>query len=424
MSQSSPAVASPQLSPARPPLPRTFYVASLANLLYALGVTLLVPIIALFITDELRADEQWIGTATLCMSFTAIATRIPGGVLSDRHGRRRIMLIGAGFGILAAAVYTASYSLTVFLVARLLSGAGLALFTTANKALSADLAPAARRGEAMGINNAAFALATVLSPVLSEGLKNAISFQVVFVVSGGLILLALAVTYTLPDGAPERTVNGGALGDIQTTLRQRGVWASIVLMLSLGAILTLMYTFYPLLAERTALYLDAPSVFSTVAMGIGLSVWALTDTVVEPVAGRLSDRIGRQQVALPGLVIAALGVIALSEAHGTLSAYLAVAVLSMGWGAAHAVADALSQDAVAPPLRGMSAAVVYTAFDLAVGANALVLAGLIEGSDFSGLFHATTVVVLGFGLTGILLATRLTTYEERVAYPASPLTGD
>ncbi|HVO44161.1 MAG TPA: MFS transporter, partial [Aggregatilineales bacterium] len=414
----------PQFPPARPPLPGAFYVASLANLLFALGVTLLVPIIALFITDELRADEQWIGTATLYMSFSAIATRIPGGVLSDRYGRRRVMLIGAVFGILAAAVYTASHSLPVFLAARLMSGASLALFTTANKALSADLAPAARRGEAMGINNAAFALALVLSPVLSEGLKNAISFQIVFAVSGGLILLALAVTYRLPDRAPERTAAGEALGDVQTTLRQRGVWAAIVLMLSLGAILTLMYTFYPLLAERRALYLDAPPVFSTVAMGIGLSIWALTDTLVEPIAGRLSDRVGRQQVALPGLVLAALGVIAMSEARGTLSAYLAVAVLSTGWGATHAVADALSQDAVPPPLRGMSAAVVYTAFDLAVGANAQVLAGLIDGSDFSVLFHATTAVVLAFGLTGILLATRLATYEERAAYPAPPLIGD
>jgi len=208
------------------------------------------------------------------------------------------------------------------------------------------------------------------------------------------------------------------------TLRERGVWASTVLMLGLGAILALMYTFYPLLAERRALYQDAPPLFATVAMGIGLSVWALTDAVVEPFAGRISDRLGRQSVALPGLVIAAVGVIALRQAHDTLSAYLAVAVLSVGWGAAHAVADALSQDAVAPPLRGMSAAVIYTAFDLAVGANAQALAGLIDGSDFGLLFHAITVGLIGFGLAGILLATRLTRYEDQGAYLAPPVMGD
>ena len=272
----------------------------------------------------------------------------------------------------------------------------------------------------MGLSNAAFSVASVLSPVLSEGLKNAVSSQAVFAMSGGLALLALAATWSLPESRPERSGNSKARGDVQATLRERGVWASIVLMLSLGAILALMYTFYPLFAERKALYLDAPSVFSTVAMGIGLSVWALTGTVVEPIAGRLSDRLGRQPVALPGLALAVLGVIALSQAHATLSAYLAVALLSTGWGAVHAVADALCQDAVAPPLRGLSAAVVYTAFDLAVGVNAQALAGLIDGSDFSALFRVIAVVALGFGLAGVLLATRLTTYEKRAGCLASP----
>jgi MFS family permease len=419
MSQQSQAIQLQESSLARSPFPRAFYVALLANLLFALSITLLVPIVALYVTDELRAEEHWIGTATLCVAFASVSLRIPAGALSDRRGRRKIMLIGAVLGIGAAPVYAIGHTLGMFLAGRVMSGVSLALFTTTNKALAADLAPVSRRGEAMGLNNAAFSLASVLSPVLSEGLKNAISYQAVFAISGGLSLSALAVTLTLPDSKPEHG-SSGARGDVQATLRERGVWASIVLMLSLGSVLALMYTFYPLLAERRALYLDAPSLFATVAMGVGLSVWALTDTLVEPLAGRLSDRIGRQSVALPGLLIAAVGVMALRQANHTLSTYLAVTVLAVGWGMAHAVADALSQDAVAPPLRGMSAAVVYTAFDLAVGANAQALAGLIDGSDFSLLFHAITVGVIGFGLTGILLATRLSTYEERATYAVSP----
>ena len=423
MSQPSQAIQASESSLVRPPFPQAFYVALLANLLFALSITLLVPIVALYVTDELRAGEQWIGTATLCVAFSSVAFRIPGGALSDRHGRRRIMLIGALLGTAAGPVYFLGRGLTMFLVGRVMSGVSLGLFTTTNKALAADLAPPSRRGEAMGLNNAAFSLAAVLSPVLSEGLKNAISFQAVFAISGSLALLALLVTWTLPKSRPEHG-SAGVRADLHGTLRERGVWASTVLMLGLGAILALMYTFYPLLAERRALYQDAPPLFATVAMGIGLSVWALTDAVVEPFAGRISDRLGRQSVALPGLVIAAVGVIALRQAHDTLSAYLAVAVLSVGWGAAHAVADALSQDAVAPPLRGMSAAVIYTAFDLAVGANAQALAGLIDGSDFGLLFHAITVGLIGFGLAGILLATRLTRYEDQGAYLAPPVMGD
>ena len=90
------------------------------------------------------------------------------------------MLVGAGLGVVAAGLYLVSTSVPVFLVARIATGASLAVFSTASKAFAADLAPPRRRGEALGLNNAAFSLAAVLSPLLSEGLKNAVGLRAVF----------------------------------------------------------------------------------------------------------------------------------------------------------------------------------------------------------------------------------------------------
>lgn len=396
-----------------------------AVFLFALGLTILVPIVPLYVTDELGEAEQWIGTATLAVSFAAVATRIPGGSLSDRRGRRNVMLLGAIMGVVASVLYLASQHVIVFLLARLGTGASIGLYTTANKALAADLAPPTRRGEALGMNNAAFSLASVISPLLSEGLKNAISFQAVFAASGALTLGALAMTWVLPPSRPERTTQPNARFDVQDTLRERGTWAAILLMLSSGAILALMFTFYPLLAERKDLFHDAPGFLSSVAMGAGLSIWALADVFIEPIAGRVSDRVGRQIVAIPGLIVAVIGVWILSRAHNTMGAYLAISVVAMGWGILRSSADAISQDALAPVLRGMGAAIIYTSFDLAIGIDAQILSGLIDGTDFGAFFQAIIAMVAVFGILGIMLSTRLVTFEDREIAPGeAPATGD
>lgn len=394
-----------------------FYLSLLGLMFFALGVTVLIPIIPLFITDELGASERWIGTATLAVAFTAVMSRIPTGALSDRQGRRRLMLIGAGLGVIAAALYLVSHNIVVFMVARTATGASLAVFTTASKAFAADLAPPRRRGEALGLNNAAFSLAAVLSPLLSEGLKNAVGFRAVFAFYGVASVLALAITYTLPRVKPAFSTSAGAGRDMRDTLSSRGVWAAILLMVGLGAILALMFTFYPLLADRKQLFEDAPGLFAAVAMGLGLSIWSLLDTLVEPVAGRISDRIGRQPVAIPGLVLAIVGAYLLSRATSTFPAYAAIAIMSIGWGSARAVADTVSQDVIPPVLRGMSAAILYTSFDLAIGIDAQILSTLIDGADFSRLFTTVLLMVGIFGTLGLLLSTRVPVYER----PAVPI---
>ncbi|NDJ78843.1 MAG: MFS transporter [Chloroflexi bacterium] len=397
----------------KPTLPVEFWVALVGVSLFAMGLTILLPIVPLYITDHLDAPRQWIGTATLAVAFTAVSTRIPGGALSDNLGRRRIMLIGALLGLVGTALYLVSWNVAIFLIARTMSGISLGLYTTANKALIADLAPPTRRGEAMGLSNSAFSLALIISPLLGEGIKNAISFQAVFALNGVLTFGALIITLALPKTRPVRDAGRSTRLDISDTLHERGSWAAIILMLGLGSVLALMFSLYPQIAEDKDLFADSPGFLSAVAMSLGISIWATVDTLIEPVAGRVSDRLGRQPVVAPGLVITVIGVFMLSQAATTLATYLAVAVMAAGWGIARAVADSMAQDAVAPMVRGMGAAILYTGFDIAVGANAQGLVFLIDGTDFSNLFLAVIVLVAVFGAAGTLLSSRLLPYEQR-----------
>jgi MFS family permease len=404
-------------NPSRPPFPAAFYIALLALLLFALGFTMPTPIIPLFITDELSVADYWIGSAALIFSLASVSSRIPAGALADRQGRRRIMTIGAVLAVLAAGILAVSQAMVLFILTRILGGMSVALFTTANKAFATDLVPNARRGEAMGLQNAAFSLASIFSPLLGEGIKNWVSFQAVFILSAILALLALLIASILPEAKPDHRVLPGARHDIHRTLSERGIWASIVVTAGLAVVLTVLFIFYPVIAERKGLYDDAPRLLSSISMGLGLSIWALLDTAVEPLAGRLSDRWGRLTVAGPGLVITALALIAMSQATSTYGTYLALAVLAVGWGMTHAISDAISQDAVSPMLRGMGAAIVYTSMDGGMGVYAQILGGVIDGNDFTRFFNAVLIIFVVCGVVGLLLSRRLIAYDNREPAP-------
>jgi len=145
-------------------MPRRFWAVLGVLLLFTLGNS----------TDAfllLRAQQLGVPVAMLPLLWSAhhvvkAASSVPGGALSDRVGRRRVMLIG---WTLYALVYigfayasSATHAWLLFLVYGLYFG----LVEGAEKALIADLAPPERRGTAFGWYNAAMGVAALPASVL------------------------------------------------------------------------------------------------------------------------------------------------------------------------------------------------------------------------------------------------------------------
>ena len=145
-------------------MPRRFWAVLGVLLLFTLGNS----------TDAfllLRAQQLGVPVAMLPLLWSAhhvvkAASSVPGGALSDRVGRRRVMLIG---WTLYALVYigfayasSATHAWLLFLVYGLYFG----LVEGAEKALIADLAPPERHGTAFGWYNAAMGVAALPASLL------------------------------------------------------------------------------------------------------------------------------------------------------------------------------------------------------------------------------------------------------------------
>lgn len=125
------------------------------------------------------------------------------GALSDRYGRRPVMLIGFSGLALSFFVTAMATALWMLVVVRLFSGAMQANAAVAN-AYVADISAPEERAKRFGMLGAAFGMGFILGPVMG-GLLGDIDLHLPFYVAGGLALLNWAYGYfVLPESlAPE-----------------------------------------------------------------------------------------------------------------------------------------------------------------------------------------------------------------------------
>ena len=179
-------------------------VTSLA-LLYnfrMLGLFMVLPLLALYAIDFEGATPTLIGIALGAYGLTQACLQIPFGWLSDRVGRKPVIIGGLlifAFGSIVAALADSIYGI---ILGRALQGAGA--IASSVMALVADLTRPEQRTKAMAIVGASIGLAFALALVLGPLVAGFGGLEAVFGFTAFLALCGIAiVTWQIPD--PPRT---------------------------------------------------------------------------------------------------------------------------------------------------------------------------------------------------------------------------
>src|SRR5438093_8265367 len=121
---------------------------------------MLILALPLYAKDELGAGSVGVGLAMGAGSVTSMIFSSLAGRLGDRRGRRPLLVAGASVMLISYLALALRPSLGGVVGIRLLAGAGEATFVVGAYTVVADLAPPARRGEAMSL----VTLASYLGP--------------------------------------------------------------------------------------------------------------------------------------------------------------------------------------------------------------------------------------------------------------------
>lgn len=287
------------------------------------------------------------GTAWALMQFVFSPVL---GALSDRFGRRPVVLL-SNFGLAADYVLMAlAPSLVWLFIGRVISGITSASISTAF-AYIADVTPPERRAAVFGRIGAAFGAGFILGPALG-GLLGDIDPRLPFWASAALSLAnALYGLFVLPESlasdkrAPFRWKSANPVGALHL-LRSNAALAalSVVNFISQVAHVVLPSTFVLYATYRYGW--DSKTVGLTLAM-VGICAMVVQGLAIGPIVRLLGER----NALVMGLCCGALGFVILGAAPTGPLSWLGIPVLSL-WGISGAAMQSLMTRLVAPDQQG------------------------------------------------------------------------
>lgn len=304
---------------------RNLLILSFTLFVVMLGFGVVIPIIP-FYMDNLGAGGTELGLLVASYAIMRLICAPIWGSVSDRVGRKPIMMIGIlGYG-LTMVLFGLATELWMLFVARMLSGILSSATAPTTMAYIGDSTSEEERGGGMGILGAAVGLGTIFGPALG-GLLAGESLSTPFFIAGGMSILALVlIAIFLPESLPEESRQPA---DKRIPFPEIRLWwqalsSPIGIPLVLAFLLTCgMMIFYGIFGLYALERFDyGPEEVGTIFMVVGL-VSAVTQGAL---TGPFTKRWGEAAVIKVALLASVIGFILMSLADTYLTTILSIGV--------------------------------------------------------------------------------------------------
>ncbi len=464
-------------SPARQPR-QLWTLALTGTALFMVTLDALVVVTALpAIQRDLHASLSTLEWTINAFSLAFAAGIITAAALGDRLGRRRIFAVGLASFTIASAACAVVPTIELLIAARAVQGLSAAMIVPLSLTILASAFPPERRGAMVGILGGLSGLAVASGPLVGGVVTQGLDWHWIFWVNVPIGVLAtllarlkLAESHgpaTRLDLIAAALMSGGAAAVVWGLIRTGDVgWGSgqVVAAVIVGVVLIATFLAWerratdPMLplrlfasrgfaAANATGFLMAGAIFSAaflmsqyfqfalgyspIATGLRLLPWTATPLIVSPLAGMLSDRIGRRPVLVVGMLLQGIGLawIANSAAVGSGYAGFVMPLIIAGIGISMAlpVVSTAVLSAVAPRDLGKASGVNSTlqrfgsAFAIAIAAAVFTANGhLGTPASFTAGFRPALGVVGGLSVLGAVSALAVAG-RQRAAVAVEPL---
>jgi MFS transporter, DHA1 family, multidrug resistance protein len=342
---------------------------------------------------HLGATAFEVGIIAAISTLAGIALSIPAGMLSDRFGRKT-MLVSAGVVFASApAMYLFTSGIWQLAAIRFYHGLATAIFMPVAMAFVSDLHEGSK-GEKLGWFSTATLLGRFMAPLTGGavlgyyGSNSGVGYAAIYAVclAGGILALAISAKMPLPT-TPPRTQKRWK--DQVTGLSQL---ISSGPLLALGMMEASVLFMYGTIEVFLPLYGLGQGI-GAFQIGICLSAQVITLAATKPIMGKLSDQYGRSRQIVWGALLGGAAVATLSVT----TSFILILVISVVIGLSLSIVTSATSAAVADvsrcELRGSAMGVFGTIMDVGHSAGPLVAGMLAAYLGYSAAFIGAAIVV-------------------------------
>jgi MFS family permease len=350
--------------------------------------------------QELGANAAGVGLTVAAYSLTNLLLNLAGGALTDRIGRRLVVLLSLAAAPVCIAAYGLAQQFEVLIAARVVHGAFGGFLMAALFAMLADVSAEGERGRTIGRAGALIGLAAILGPALAGIAAQRVGTSAVFLAVAVILAIGLlgvwkAIPETLPqDARVERQPRTWL-----RLLREPRLRLAYLAIFGLEAGVGIVTAFLKdgIFARQLAAGMDAERAlrYATGAQGGLFSVFAIVAValMLSPIA-RQVDRRGAVGLSFVGTIALGLSTATLAIGSSLETDVVAMVLYGIGFGLLFPAAAATVGIAAAWAERGRAYGLFNFSFDAGLAAGPLV-AGMLAAAALAVNPFVTATVLLG-----------------------------
>lgn len=359
-----------------------------AGIAYFVVAGISFPVLPRLVEDELGGSKTDIGLAFATFALGMLIVRPVAGVVSDRIGRRPLMIGGAvGVAVFQLLHVPAADTgeLWVLLVVRVGTGAFSSLMYLAQATTATELPPVQHRARVFSTFSVAVFVGFAIGPIVGETVLQAHGFGWTFAMAAGFAAVSALVALTLPETKPDEVRPAEGLRDVFHPIAARIGLVNLLIFITFMGFNGFIQDY----AEE---------------FGIDEARWLLltysgTTLVLRFVGGWVIDRFDRRSLATVAHTTVAFGAVLLATAGGAPQLYLGAFVIAIGMSWNVPLLMLIAVDSADDLERSKVVATVTTFGDFANSAGALLLGVVADAFDYEGMYFT----VAGAALLAVVL---------------------
>ena len=341
---------------------RQFGLLCLSSFLFFCSFSMILVELPAYLTQ--LGGEAYKGYIIALFTLTAGLSRPFSGKLTDTIGRTPVIIFGAVVCVFSGFLYTWLLTVFGFLFIRFIHGMSTGFTPTGTAAYVADVVPASRRGEAMGIFGLINNIGPALAPALGSFIVLYYPIDYMFYCSALFAALSLLLLSRLKETLPQEKRQPFRLSLLKINPRKEIIEPRVIapaisfllLVVPFGIVLTIIPDF----SEHLGVF---KSHF--------LTVFTLSSLGIRFVAGKVSDRFGRVQVIKVGSVVLFIAMATVGFATSGLILLTGAVFFGIAVGIISPTAFAWTIDLSDDAGRGKALATLYIALEVGIGLGAI-----------------------------------------------------